>query len=172
MKWQRVVQEKLFLAETLLRSTGGGDHQVEPSKVEVEPSKVQRTALVQGAVALILNARASLLVLIAQSNQNKVNEVVSLDALGQLLGENNPDIQSLRQLSQNRHSWWYQLEMLAAWLMHPREEPRAASEHDHGSNLIIAIADEGPATTPADLLGLIKEFKTYTAELSQRHDEW
>lgn len=165
MKWQRLVQEKLFLAETLLRSADGGDRQV-------APSRVQRTALIQGAVALILSARASLLVLIAQSNQNKVNEVVSLDALSQLLGENNPDVQGLRELSRNRHSWWYQLEMLATWLMHPREESRAPSEHDHGNNLIIAIADEGPATTPADLLGFIKEFKTYTAQLSQRHDEW
>lgn len=166
-KWQRVVQEKLFLAENLLRQavsgTGGNS---------AGPGRLEQIALVQGAVALMLTSREALLVLIAQLNQHRVKEVGSLNGLAELLGDENPDVMMLRGLSQGRTGWWSELDMLAGWLRQPRESSQAPGEQEHSTNLITAVVVEGPDTAPEDLLALTAEMKRYVAQLCRLQDEW
>lgn len=168
LKWQRLVQEKLFLAESLLKKAA------EKPAPNDEPGKEfihagLQDGLVQGAIALILQARQGLLVFIAQLNQSKTVNVAGLDELAAELGKDNVDVARLAALNSASDSWWRKMDLLQRWISQPRAMPKQASDE----NLIaVAAATDGPDLSPQALLALNREIKLYVTELCRWHDEW
>lgn len=169
LKWRRLVQEKLFLAESLLKKAAEEPATNNGSGRELAGHAGLQDGLVQGAIALTLQARQGLLVFIAQLNQSKTVEVAGLAGLAAELGDDNVDVTRLAALSSANGSWWQRMDLLQHWTTQPRVMPKQASDE----NLIaVAVATEGPDLTPQALLELNKEIKLYVTELCRWHDEW
>lgn len=118
---------------------------------------------------MLLQAKEALLVLIAQLNQSKITNCSSLDVLSVELGPDNPDVARLVALSAGGNNWWSRLDQF----QHRLTRPRQASRQPDEDNLIaVAVAPDGPDTSPEALLQLNREMKDYLAELCQWHGEW
>jgi hypothetical protein len=168
-KWQGLVQEKLFLAQSLLRQAAEASGPVSGTDTARIGGAGLQAGLIQGAVALTLQAREALLVLTAQLNQSKAVDIASLAELADAIGGDNADVARLTKLSRVRESWWCQLDALQRWLKQPRENPKRPGD----DNLIaVAVASDGPDTSPQALMRLTGEIKHYVTELCQWHGEW
>lgn len=168
-KWQGLAQEKLFLAQSLFREATRTSEPLADTDIGRPGAAGLQAGLIQGGVALLLQAREAMLVLTAQLNQSKATDVADLAGLAEAVGKDNADLERLTELSQDRSSWWHQLDQLQQWLKQPRQIP----EHvDNTSLIAVAAASQGPDTSPQALLGLAAEIKQYLAELTQWHGEW
>lgn len=165
-EWQGLAQEKVYLAQCLLKhSAGTGD----PGQRAESADRGLEAGLIQGAGALLLQARDALLVLVAQLNQSKVNDIRSLAALAEVLGSDNPDVIRLTELSRAKGSWVFRLDELQRWLGQPRDAP----QYPVDDNVIaVSAASEGPDISLKSLFQLADEIRHYLAELSQWHGEW
>lgn len=157
-KWHSLAQQKLFLARELIKDA------VSRPDSPVTLQEAHR----QGAVQLMLQARRLMLVVVAQLYQHRVEQVASLDALAQWVGEDNSDYEALLTLSRQSGSWWYRLEQYAGWFERPVPERKVVSD----DNLIAFAADTGPDVSYEQLLSVIDAAKAWLHALMERHGEW
>ena len=174
-KWQGLVQEKLFLVQSLLTEAAKVPdpvlaHVGARSRANPRISGMGlQVGLIQGSIALLLLAREALLVLTAQLNQSKAVDLRTLDDLAEAVGRGNSDFMRLAGMSQNGGSWWYRLDELQHWVRQPREVPR----RDPDDSLIAVVAASSqPDASPQALLELTAEIKRHVVDLCQWHGEW
>lgn len=169
-KWQGLVQEKLFLAQCLLKQAAelSQPETANTGKTVTAAASVGLQAgLIQGAVALMLQAREALFVLTAQLNQSRRTDVVTLEQLAGELGAESADVARLNELGSD--SWLRQLDGLQHWLRRPRELPKRSVDE---TLIAVAAGAEGPDVSPKALLKLVADIKQHLAELCQWHGEW
>lgn len=155
-QWHSLVSQKIFLARTLL------------GQLEQSDSVPAREALLQGATELALRARKSTLVMIARLYQDKQGRPADLDALGELVGDNSPEMAELEQLTHDRSSWWNHLEQLEQHQGNPPSSKKTVSNE----NIIAIAADTGPDRSRTALEQTLGAMKHFIDILEDRHSEW
>lgn len=157
--WQRLFQEKLYLAKQLLEGVAASES---GPYVEVE-------SRVQGALALMNQARSIYLVLLARLyQQKKVEQVADLDALETLLGFECHEAQQLREAETRQDHWWGALQQLERQTMRPRPERK----EPQGDGIIAVSAAPVDDRSPESLMGLIEAMKDDVSAVCERHSEW
>lgn len=158
-RWCSLLREKLSMAKQLLRMADQNWH------LNTAPAN---EGLIQGAVALLGEARRVLLMLVAETARLDDFEGDSLTELQFQAGNNPGEVQFLESLAQDSFSWWSRLDALLANQRRPGE--RAAAPQSEG---LIAVSSEvGPERSVAALQRLIDEFIAYFEAFSERHDQW
>ena len=155
-----LLREKLTLARQVLRVAEESGH--------LNPVTTNE-GLIQGAVALLGEARTVLLGLVADTCPD-VGET-GTDSLQELLaaaGDETPgELQVLEGLSRDSESWWTRLETFLTWQRTPGR--RTGRPREEG---LIAVADTGPDRSPEALHDLVQEFQDYFETFVERHDQW
>lgn len=155
--WPSFAKQKIYLASSLLRlSTGQTD----------APS---RESVIQGAIALLGEARKSLLGLIADVYQVRNAQPQTLDELEALLDNNCAELEELRRLAGDHTSWWQHIEQLASRQQRPTKTSHKAAAQD---NLIAVSADTGPDRSLDALQASAQALKLYIESIVERHAEW
>ncbi|KAA8984274.1 MULTISPECIES: DUF6586 family protein [Gammaproteobacteria] len=153
-----LIREKLTLAGQLVRlSEDSGS----PKTV------VTGEALLQGTVALLAEARALLLKLVAESASDEAGDVDSLATLRARVGDQPGEVQVLSAAAADGNSWWSRLEVLLTRQQEPGR--RASRPRDEA---LIAVAAAGPDCSPDALRSLISDFRDYFETFVERHDQW
>ncbi|WP_148862323.1 DUF6586 family protein [Marinobacter fonticola] len=155
-QWPSFTKQKAFLASTLLRIADRQEHAAE------------REASIQGAVALLHEARTALLQLIAELYQVRHTSPRGLDELADLVAGESAEIGELRELAMRPGSWWQHIEVLTQTQRHPAQR-KLSVEQD---NLIAVSAESGPDRSTSALLNTAAGLKQYIEIILERHDEW
>lgn len=154
-----LLREKLTLAGQLLR--------IEQEQGHGNPSVMTTEALVQGAVALLAEARSILLRLVAESACGETGDVDSLAALRASVGGQPGEVQVLSAAAADGNSWWSRLEALLGRQQEPGRRPSQPRQEE-----LIAVAPAGPDASPEALRSLISDFRDYFETFVERHDQW
>lgn len=155
-QWHSLVSQKIFLARNLLGQLPNSD------------SIPAEEALLQGSIELSLRARKLVLVMIARLYQHKQGQPDDLEALGELIGTNSPDIAELEHLSSDGGSWWNHLEQLEQHQGNPPATRKTVSSE----NIIAVTADTGPDRSKQALETTLGAMKHFIDILEDRHSEW
>ena len=166
-KWQAHTSEKLFLAEIQLNAWEAQlKEQGDTISLPIQASFRQASML------LILLGWESLLNELAEYHQKNTTQLVSLQQLESLLGENTPELSYLSELMVNPESWLHDLAGFEQQLRNPQS--RSA---DYASLLAKdALITKAPHSEPVDsmknLVHIVSEFKAYLRGLRERMSEW
>lgn len=155
-----LLREKLTLARQVLRMA--------EESGPLNPVTTNE-GLIQGAVALLGEARIVLLGLVAETCPDVTRSgKESLPELLAAAGEETPgELQVLEGLSRDPGSWWARLETFLTWQRTPGH--RSGRPREEG---LIAVADTGPDRSPEALQTLVREFQDYFEAFVERHDQW
>ncbi len=155
-----LLREKLTLARQVLRMAEENGH--------LNPVTTNE-GLIQGAVALLGEARTVLLGLVAETCPGMTGtRPGSLPELLTATGEETPgELQVLEGLSRDPASWWARLDVFLSWQRTPGK--RSGRPRDEG---LIAVADTGPDRSPEAIQNLAQEFRDYFETFVERHDQW
>ncbi|MFE8069555.1 hypothetical protein QQM79_00705 [Marinobacteraceae bacterium S3BR75-40.1] len=157
--WQRLLNEKLYLARQLL----------DEADKATDRAYAQTESRIQGALALLIQTRQLYLVLIAHIYQHKkVEEVAGLDALRNLVGEENHEYRVLKAAEEVGDHWWTRLRRLERETLTPRPEKQKPVD----DNIIAMTAAVGEDRTPEALRTLIDTVRHDVNTLCERHSEW
>ena len=158
--WCSLLREKLTMSHQIL--------------VLAEESWPRNTAtvnegLLQGAVALMGEARTVLLRLCADTSQVDGFSGDSLAELKAQVGDQPGEVQILDGLAQQPDSWWCHLDALLDLQRKPggRPDPVPRSE-----GLIAVASEAGPDRSVLALRSLVSEFRAYFEAFTERHDQW
>lgn len=162
-QWPFLVNEKLFLARTLLERL----EQTPNSSAAAMPIAEQK-ALEQGAIELLLRGRQLLLIAIARLHQNKTAMPASIEQLEALFPYPVAETEQLREFAATAGSWWQHLAELEAALSKPSE----ATKHKASDNLIAVSADHGPDRSCKALRNSLSAMAQFVRVLTEQHSEY
>ena len=165
-QWYSLVSQKLFLAKTLLETPEPPADSSNPVHAPVR--KLQKEAVTQGSIELLLRARRLLLVMIARFYQKRSEEPSSVAELASLIGEQAPETGQLRALEQAAGSWWNYLDQLES----AQSRPAAARKTVNAENIIAVSAEAGPDRSAQVLAKTLSAMKTFADNLEEQHGEW
>ncbi|MGP4844950.1 DUF6586 family protein [Marinobacter sp. 1Y8] len=155
--WPSFAKQKIYLASSLLRLSNG------------QTDAPAREAVIQGAIALLGEARKSLLGLIADAYQVRKAQPQTLDELETLLENTCAELEELRQIAGDHASWWQHIEQLTALQQRPAKVQNKAIAQD---NLIAVSAVTGPDRSLDALQASAQALKHYIDSVVERHAEW
>lgn len=157
--WCSLLREKLAMARQVLRVADENWHR------NTAPGN---EGLIQGAVAMLGEARSILLKLIAETSQVEDFEGDSLGELVRLSGDDPGEIRVLEGLAQDPASWWSRLEAL----LESQRRPVKRESQPRSEALIAVSSGTGPDRSAAAIQSLIDEFRAYFEAFTERHDQW
>lgn len=159
--WLTLSKQQVYLAQKLL---------LDKSRVEhpATDDKALDLAIRHASILLLNAARQSLLSAVAFAHQQHKTEVLSLDSLRTLLGEDNADYSFLHDLTLQKDSWWSKLENLLHEILKPAKPQKTVT-----SDNIIAIAhDHAPDASTPQVLAIATALKADLHDFQERHHEW
>lgn len=158
--WCRLLREKLTMARQLIGLAEASWHLNTTTANE---------GLVQGAVALLGEARNVLLRLVADTSHVDGFEGDSLAALLERVGDQPGEARILEGLAHEQDSWWCHLDGLLSYQRKPGE-PAPAVPRSEG--LIAVASGTEPDRSVTAIRSLIGEFRAYFEAFTERHDQW
>ena len=157
--WCSLLREKLTLARQILGLAEERWHLNTAAANE---------GLVQGAVALLGEARSVLLKLAADTSQIDDFQGVSLAALQEQVGDQPGEVRILEGLAQQPESWWCHLDALLSL----QKKPGRSASNPRSEGLIAVASEAGPDRSVSGIKSLIGEFRAYFEAFTERHDQW
>lgn len=157
--WCSLLREKLTMARQVLGLAEESWHLNTATANE---------GLVQGAVALLGEARSILLKLAADTSQIDDFQGDSLAALQARAGDQPGEVRILEGLAQQPDSWWCHLDALLSL----QKKPGRPASNPRSEGLIAVASEPGPDRSVAAIKSLIGEFRAYFEAFTERHDQW
>ena len=166
-KWQTHTSEKLFLAEIQLKAW---DSQLKEQGDTL--SLPIQASFKQASMLLILLGWESLLNELAEYHQKNTGQLVNLQQLESLLGENTPELTYLSELMVNPESWLYNLLGFEQQLRKPQSRDADYAALLAKEALITTAPHSEPVDSLKNLVHIVSEFKAYLRGLRERMSEW
>jgi len=157
--WCSLLREKLTVAGQVLGLAEESWHQNTATANE---------GLVQGAVALLGEARSVLLKLVADTSQIDDFQDDTLAALQERVGDQPGEVRILEGIAQQPDSWWCHVEALLSL----QQKPGRPASNPRSEGLIAVASEAGPDRSVAAIKSLIVEFRAYFEAFTERHDQW
>ncbi len=163
-QWYSITSQKLYLAKILLSQL---DQPIEQAQINPQTA-ILKEAITQGAIELLLRARSTLLVMVAQYHQQKDAEPLSLEELKARISYETQDLEDLETLQSIPSSWWNHLVQLEKALKQPPVPKKTVSADN-----IIAISTEDVADRSAKgLQKTLTAMTDFARAVEDRHSEW
>lgn len=163
-QWYSLTSQKLYLAKILLSQL---DQAIDQAQVNPQNTMLSE-ALTQGTIELLLRARGSLLVMIAQHHQQKDSEPQSIDDLRAKIPYETQDLADLETLQSTPSSWWNHLSQLEKALTQPPTPKKTVS----ADNIIAISAEDGADRSAKSLNNTLTAMTEFVRAVENRHSEW
>lgn len=163
-QWFSLTSQKLHLAKILLAQL---EQPIEQAQINPK-STLQNEAITQGVIELLLRARSTLMIMIAQHHQQKTSEPLTLDELKTRIPYDTQDLEDLETLQRSRTSWWSHLEQLEKTLTQPPAPKKTVS----ADNIIAVSAEDGADRSAKSLQTTLAAMTDFARTVEDRHNEW
>ncbi|MBR9870591.1 MAG: hypothetical protein GYB26_05580 [Gammaproteobacteria bacterium] len=163
-QWYSLTSQKLYLAKILLEQL---EQPIEQAQINPK-STILNEAVIQGVIELMLRARGTLVVMIAQHHQQKISEPLPLEELKTRIPYETQDLEDLDMLQSSPTSWWNHLAELEKTLKQPPTPKKTVSADN-----IIAVSVEDVADRSAKgLQNTLTAMTNFARAVEDRHNEW
>ncbi|MDP4546747.1 MAG: DUF6586 family protein [Marinobacter sp.] len=163
-QWYSLTSQKLNLAKTLLSQL---NQTIDQAQVNPQ-STMLNEAIIQGTVELLLRARRTLLVMIAQHHQQKDSEPLPLEELRTRIPYETQDLADLEILQSTPSSWWNHLSHLEKALKQPPTPKKTVS----ADNIIAVSAEDVADRSAKSLNDTLTAMTEFARAVENRHNEW
>lgn len=163
-QWYSLTSQKLYLAKILLAQL---EQPIERAQVNPQ-STMLNEAMTQGVIELLLRARSTLVVMIAQHHQQKGSEPLSLEELRTRIPYETEDLEELETLQRSPTSWWNHLAQLEKTLKQPPTPKKTVS----ADNIIAVSAEDGADRSAKSLQRTLTAMTDFARAVENRHNEW
>ena len=163
-QWFSLTSQKLYLAKILLAQL---EQPIEQAQVNPQ-SATRNEAVTQGVIELLLRARSTLMIMIAQHHQQKTSEPLSLEELKVRIPYQTQDLEDLDALQRSRTSWWSHLEQLEKAQTQPPSPKKSVS----ADNIIAVSAEDHADRSAKSLQNTLAAMSDFARAVEDRHNEW